>query len=318
MKNQDLFPIDKQGFWKNVVKHIEQIREIRIRVEKPIILYLNQKEVSLDKNGNFLYSINNGYRFHYNELQQLIDFWCMDSRYAFQEEIKKGFLTVKGGHRIGICGEVIYDAMGKLQSIKHISSVNIRIAHEIIDVAKSIMGYINRKDSVANTLIISPPGIGKTTLLRDIVRMLSDGNGEQKGKSVAVVDERGEIAACYQGIPQLNVGLRTDILYGCDKELGMRMLLQSMAPEVIVVDELVSKREKRIIREMMGRGCAVIATMHGENKMDTIKYGKIYEGFQLLVFLYKQNGSVKTKLYQLEEKETCKNYWEQYSLLQDF
>lgn len=318
MKNQDLFPIDKQGFWKNVVKHIEQIREIRIRVEKPIILYLNQKEVSLDKNGNFLYSINNGYRFHYNELQQLIDFWCMDSRYAFQEEIKKGFLTVKGGHRIGICGEVIYDAMGKLQSIKHISSVNIRIAHEIIDAAKSIMEYINRKDSVVNTLIISPPGIGKTTLLRDIVRMLSDGNGEQKGKSVAVVDERGEIAACYQGIPQLNVGLRTDILYGCDKELGMRMLLQSMAPEVIVVDELVSKREKRIIREMMGRGCAVIATMHGENKIDTVKYGNLYEGFQLLVFLYKQNGSVKIKLYQLEEKETCKNYWEQYSLLQDF
>lgn len=318
MKNQDLFPIDKQGFWKNVVKHIEQIREIRIRVEKPIILYLNQKEVSLDKNGNFLYSINNGYRFHYNELQQLIDFWCMDSRYAFQEEIKKGFLTVKGGHRIGICGEVIYDTMGKLQSIKHISSVNIRIAHEIIDAAKSIMEYINRKDSVVNTLIISPPGIGKTTLLRDIVRMLSDGNGEQKGKSVAVVDERGEIAACYQGIPQLNVGLRTDILYGCDKELGMRMLLQSMAPEVIVVDELVSKREKRIIREMMGRGCAVIATMHGENKIDTVKYGNLYEGFQLLVFLYKQNGSVKIKLYQLEEKETCKNYWEQYSLLQDF
>ena len=317
MKKQELFPADQEYFWRNVLKYLNQITEIRIRVEKPVILYLNQKELSLDENGEFLYYIENGYRFTYKEMQKLIDFWCMDSRYAFQEEIKKGYLTIKDGHRIGICGEVVKES-GKLQSIKYISSLNIRIAHEIEGVANSIIEDIYIKDKVANTLIISPPGAGKTTLLRDIVRLLSDGIEGKNGKNVAVVDERGEIAACYQGIPQLKVGSRTDILVGCDKEQGLRMLLQSMAPEVIAVDEIVTEKEQMLIREMMGRGCGVIATMHGEDKIDVRKDKKWYEGFEIIIFLGKDREKFISKVYRLEERERCKNFWEQYLLLRDF
>ena len=317
MEYQYLFPIDKTCFWKNVLKQIDQITEIRIRVYRPILIYLNQKEVSLDTNGEFIYSIEKGYRFEYNDLQKLIDFWCMDSRYAFQEEMKKGFFTMKGGHRIGICGEVVYDAKGNIQAIKYISSINIRIAHEIKGAANPIINYIYEKSKVASTLIISPPGMGKTTLLRDIIRLLSNGTEEKRGKNVALVDERGEIAACYQGVPQLDVGSRTDVLFGCDKENGMKMLLQSMSPEVIAVDELITQKEREMIRQMMGRGCAVIATMHGEDMIHDERYQKWFEGFEILLFLSKQNGVFKTKLYKLEEVEKCKKSWESYLLLPD-
>lgn len=317
MNHHSLFPREKEYFWRNVLKFIDQITEIRIRIQKPIVIYINQKQLSLNDRGEFLYSIENGYQFQYEELQKLIDFWCLDSRYAFQEDIKKGFLTIKGGHRIGICGEVVYENVGKLQSIKYISSINIRIAHEIIGAADSIIKYINTKEKVLNTLIISPPGMGKTTLLRDIIRLLSDGIEGISGKNVAIVDERGEIAACYQGIPQLNVGLRTDILDGCDKEIGIRMLLQSMAPEVIAVDELVTKKEQKYIHQMIGRGCAVIATMHGETIGDDTQYIDWYKGFEILIFLYKQSGNFKTKIYKLEKGSICKNFWESCLLLQD-
>ena len=312
MEYQYLFPIEKTCFWKNVLKHIEQITEIRMRVHKPILIYQGQKELSLDVNGEFIYAIEKGYRFSYNELQSLLDFWCMDSRYAFQDEIKKGFLTIKGGHRIGICGEVVYESKGNIQAIKYISSINIRIAHEIKGIANSIINYIYEKGKVSNTLIISPPGMGKTTLLRDIIRLLSNGIEEKKGKNVALVDERGEIAACYQGVPQLDVGPRTDVLYGCDKDNGMKMLLQSMAPEVIAVDEIVTWNERQLISQMMGRGCAVIATMHGENVLQDKKYTKWFEDFEILLFLSKQNGVFKIKLYKLEEVEKCKKSWEPY------
>ena len=318
MRKMDLFPKGQDGFWKNVEKHIEHITEIRIRVHNPVIIYHNHKEISLDRNGDFLYSVNTGYRFEYMDLQKLVDYWCMDSRYAFQEEIKKGYIAVKGGHRIGICGEVIYDAMGKIQTIKYISSINIRIAHEIKGIADPILKHLYSDGNIRNTLIISPPGMGKTTLLRDMIRLLADGQTKVQGKNVSVVDERGEIAACYQGIPQLDVGSRTDVLYGCDKEKGMRMLLQSMAPEVIAMDELVTKGERKLVRQMMGKGCAVIATMHGEGKIDNKKYRDWFEGFQLIIFLRKCKGKFYTQIYRYEEGKKCKEFWEQYSLLQDF
>ena len=317
MNYQCVFPTEKLCLWRNVLKHIEQITEIRIRIDKPVLIYLNQREVSLDINGEFIYSVEKGYRFEYNELQKLIDFWCMDSRYAFQEELKKGFLTIKGGHRIGICGEVVYESKGNIQSIKYISSINIRIAHEIKGVANPIIKYVYKKENIASTLIISPPGMGKTTLLRDIIRMLSNGNEEKKGKNVALVDERGEIAACYQGIPQLDVGCRTDVLYGCDKENGMKMLLQSMAPEVMAVDEVVTQNDKELISQMMGRGCAVIATMHGEVMINDLRYQEWFKSFEIIIFLSRQNNEFKTKLYKQEEVEKCKSSWESYLLLQD-
>ena len=171
-----IFPVNKESIWKEILNNIEQITEIRIRVGRPILIYWKQREVSIDEEGKFIYVSESGKRFSYKELQKLLDYWCMDSRYAFQNEIKRGFLTIEGGHRIGICGEVISDEEGNIQSIKYISAVNIRIAHEMKGVAGKVMSYIYSRKKVENTLIVSPPGAGKTTLLRDIIRQLSFGD----------------------------------------------------------------------------------------------------------------------------------------------
>lgn len=312
-KYQSIFPANKEKLWLEILKHIEYITEIRIRAGKPILIYMNQREVSIDEDGKIVYVLENGRIFSYKELQEMIDFWCMDSRYAFQDEIKRGFLTIEGGHRIGICGEVVCDREGNIQSIKYISAVNIRISHEMKGVAESVMNYIYSGKKVENTLIVSPPGAGKTTLLRDIIRELSWGNGKRQGVNVGVVDERGEIAACFQGIPQLDIGPRTDILDNCKKAVGMRMLLRSMAPAVIAVDELGSLEEVELIQQMTGNGCAVIATIHGEN-MEEIKQKKILQElweediFKNIVCLSKEKNTFHMKIYQGEEGNLCYSY----------
>lgn len=305
-----IFPLDNQSIWEEVINNMEQITEIRIRADRPILIYLNQREISIDEEGKFIYVSENGKTFSYKELQKLLDFWCMDSRYAFQNEIRRGFLTIQGGHRIGICGEVVSDEEGNIQSIKYISAINIRVAHEVKNVADRIMKYMYIKKRVANTLIISPPGAGKTTLLRDIIRQLSYGNDLYRGINVGVVDERGEIAACFQGIPQLDVGPRTDVLDNCEKAIGMRMLLRSMAPAVIAVDELGSLEEVGLIQQMTGNGCAVIATIHGEN-VEELKQKRILQElweehiFENIVCLYKDKNTFYIKLYQGEDGKLC-------------
>ena len=307
---ESLFPMGNEGIWREIMNHIDIITEIRIRAGKPILIYMNQKEISIDQSGNFIYVPEKGVRFSYYELQKLLDFWCMDSRYAFQNEIKRGFLTIQGGHRIGICGETVLDENGNILSIKYISAINIRIAHEVHHVADQIMKYMYVGRNIENTLIISPPGAGKTTLLRDMIRQLSYGNEIQKGITVGVVDERGEIAACFQGIPQLDVGPRTDILDNCPKSAGMKMMLRAMAPKVIAVDELGSREEAELIQQMIGNGCSIIATMHGDDirELKEKKFMKeIFEDhiFQNIICLSRQRNVFQMELYKGKEGKLC-------------
>ena len=309
-KYNSLFPVYAGSIWEKIIKQIDKISEIRIRVGKPIMIYLNQREVSMDEAGNIVYVSENGKKFSYDELQKLVDFWCRDSRYAFQNEIKRGFLTIEGGHRIGICGEVVEDSDGNVQAIKYISAVNIRIVHEIKGVAKKIMNYLYRGNEIANTLIVSPPGAGKTTLIRDIIRLLSEGNDTVPGVNVGLVDERGEIAGCFQGIPQLDVGIRTDVLDNCKKTVGMRMLLRTMTPEVIAVDELGELEEIKLIRQMTGNGCAVIATIHGNDLEELKKKVFLREIWELQIFkniilLSKDKNGFHMEVYHGEECSLC-------------
>ena len=156
------------------------------------------------------------------------------SMYAYIEQLKQGFLTIRGGHRVGICGTVVMDH-DKVKTIRHISGLNIRIAHEVKGCADTLYSLCTRMGKLIPTLIISPPGCGKTTLLRDMIRKISD-----EGQTVGVVDERSEIGACYQGVAQNDLGIQTDIMDACEKGQGMNMLIRSMAPDVIAVDEIGS------------------------------------------------------------------------------
>nr|MCR4943067.1 stage III sporulation protein AA [Clostridium sp.] len=184
------------------------------------------------------------------------------SLYACEEDIKQGFITIKGGHRIGLAGECVMDN-GSVKTIRNISSLNIRISRQIIGCSKKLIRYIYNNGRVYNTMIISPPKCGKTTVLRDITRVLSNG-----GKKISVIDERSEIAACYMGVPQMDVGIRTDVLDNCLKSQGMIMAIRSLSPEVLICDEIGVANDTQALVMAFNSGVNIIVTLHGENIED--------------------------------------------------
>ena len=191
------------------------------------------------------------------------------SLYAFEDEIRQGFITINGGHRIGITGKVIIQE-DDVKGMKHISYINVRLAHQVKGCADLVLPYLidEGTQGIYHTLIISPPRCGKTTLLRDIIRQISDGSSYLDGMTVGVVDERSEIGACYMGVPQNELGIRTDILDCCPKAKGMMMLIRSMSPQVIAVDEIGSREDLEAINYVISCGCKIIATVHGSSIED--------------------------------------------------
>lgn len=304
------FPLSKRSFWKNIEERIEKTEEIRMRAEKPMIIYGQGEEWYIDKEGRRTGDILRAGKISYAEIQELVDYWCQDSRYAYQKELKNGYLTMKGGHRIGICGEAVISREEKIQTIKHISSLNIRIAHQCKMAGAQVLAHLYNGDRLYNTLIISPPGAGKTTMLRDLVRRISDGSRNALGKTVGLVDERGEIAACFQGIPQLDVGMRTDVLDGCPKAEGMMRLLRSMSPKVIAVDELGSMEEGKALLKMADCGCSILATVHGNN-LEEIEKKKLLrclleeQIFERIMVLERKEGRFLVCLYKRGEEIPC-------------
>ena len=207
---------------------LQEVEEIRLRAGKPAMLSLFRRDLFLGETGLVFNNENKSLTLTIDELADMVFKICENSYYAYQDDINKGFITIRGGHRIGLVGTPVIDS-GKIINIRDISSLNVRIAREIIGFGDGIVKNIfkNSRD-IFNTLIISPPGMGKTTLLRDIIRTVSNGmENIFDGLKVGVVDERGEIAACYRGIPQNDLGCRTDVIHGINKKEGMEILLEA-------------------------------------------------------------------------------------------
>ena len=221
----------------------------------------------MSESGRLLRQAKDGYIITANDVKETLEYISSFSLYAYEDEIRQGFITVQGGHRIGLAGKVILE-QGKVKSVKHISFINIRMSHEKKGCGAGILPYIYENDRICHTLIISPPGCGKTTLLRDIVRLVSNGDEIHPGISVGVVDERSEIGACYLGIPQNDVGMRTDVLDCCPKAEGMLMMIRSMSPIVIAVDEIGKREDIEALAYVMNCGCQIIATVHGSSIED--------------------------------------------------
>lgn len=231
-----------------------QVQEIRLRNGRPVHLLVNGLEKSLAEGGMLTA----------RDMQETMEFVSRFSMYAFEEEIRQGFLTIKGGHRVGIAGKAVL-SQGVIKTIRNISFIHIRIASEYRDCARGLLPYIYENGILKSTLIFSAPGQGKTTLIRDLIRLISNGNPWGRPRTVAVVDERGELAACDQGVPQNDLGEQTDVMDGCPKTLGMRLMLRSMAPSVLVVDEIGGVEDVEAVFEAAGCGCVMLATAHGEN-----------------------------------------------------
>lgn len=241
----------------------DKLQEIRLRIGKPLIIISNNVEWVMSK------------IIEKEEFMETLEYVSNYSLYAFENELKQGFITIEGGHRVGISGQV-YIENGEVKNFKNISSMNIRVSHEILDCANVILPYITKNREVLNTLIISPPRCGKTTLLRDLIRQVSDGNYYVKGCTVGVVDERSELGGCYLGVPQKHLGIRTDILDACPKSKGMMMLVRSMSPNVIAVDELGGAEDVHAMEYAMNCGCKMLATAHGSS-MEEIRKKPLFE-----------------------------------------
>ncbi|MCL1914638.1 MAG: stage III sporulation protein AA [Eubacteriaceae bacterium] len=254
------------------------IEEIRIRAGK-------EMEVVASNQCFYIKEI-----FGQEDILLMLQNGAKQSLYAHAEQLKQGFLTIQGGHRIGVCGRV-HHSNGVIESIDSYSSLNIRVARQILGVSKDFVRLaFNDAHKPCSLLIVSAPGVGKTTLLRDLARVISDG-----GHKVGIVDERGEIAACVQGVPTLEVGMRTDVMDNCPKAVGMRMLIRSMSPELIVTDEIAGDDDQSAVVSAISSGVSVLASAHGSTieELSSRQYlhGIVQNGlFDRIVFMARGQG----------------------------
>jgi len=235
-------------------EYLSKITEIRLRASKPIIVYARKREKILSEKASP------------QLIKKTIELISGYSLYAWEDELRAGFITLPGGCRVGLCGKVVVEDE-KIKTLSNISAINMRIKHEVRGCADIVIKSIK---SIGHTMIISPPGCGKTTLLRDLARQISDG-----GKTVAIADERSEIAGCYMGIPVNDVGIRTDVLDRCPKSAGMVMLLRSMSPEFIIADEIGTEKDIRAIEQIVNAGVKIICTAHGNGIKDIREGNKL-------------------------------------------
>lgn len=282
----ELLPSDLQNY----------IEEIRLRANQPVEIVASQGEGFITKKGILSFNELEGIKISREECQQFLQRISNHSLYALEEELRRGYITIPGGHRVGMAGKVVLDN-GQVAHLTEVTSFNIRIAREKKGVALPLIPFLWDGKRIYNTLIISPPRCGKTTILRDLTRLLSRGVQQYKLPSfkIGLVDERSEIAGCYGGVPQKDVGPKTDVLDGCPKAEGMMMLIRSMSPQILIADEIGRAEDVKAMLEAVHAGVALITTAHGLHMEDiqnrpsfcAILQHKIFDRF---IVLSKRNG----------------------------
>lgn len=299
--------ISLRDILKQEFQTTNSLQELRLRTGQPLSIRENGEEYFITEQGERTKNIQKAWRVTKEEISDTLSFMSDYSFYAFEEEIRQGYLTLTGGCRTGLCGKTVLEH-GMIQSMKHISFLNIRFAHEIIGCADLLMRIIWKEEELLSTLIVSPPMGGKTTMLRDLIRQVSNGNALHNGKTVGVIDERGELAACHMGVPQNDLGIRTDVMDGCPKPEGMTMLVRSMSPEVIAVDEIGTTKDMESMFYAMNCGCSVLATAHGKSLEELKKKPFFAEMikrklFKRYVFLGRKHGiGTVEKVFDEDEK----------------
>lgn len=270
-------------------RRLTELEEIRLKPGCPALCRFRADEAPLPEAGS-----TEPLLVSQAELRQTLLLLADSSLYALEEELRRGYLTLPGGHRAGLCGRAVLER-GAVRTLKEISSINLRLARPVIGAAQPLLPLLlDGEGQLLSTLLVSPPRAGKTTLLRDLARLLADGEGVAPLR-VGLADERSELAAVRQGQPQLPVGLRTDVLDGCPKAEALLMLVRSMSPEVLVTDEIGSEADVRALREAAAAGVRVVASAHGRDEGELAQRpalaGLLAEGaFRRLVILSRRLG----------------------------
>ena len=261
---------------------LDEMEELRLRRGFPMTALFPEGEVETD-----------GPPVVEDDLRQVVENATQASAHTALDRVRQGFVTLRGGHRVGLCGSVV-KREGQIVTLRDISSLSVRVARPVEGQAGELLPRLTERGVFLSTLILAPPGAGKTTLLRDLVRGLSDGDAGPSLR-VGVADERGEIAALWQGEPQLYIGRHTDVIDGCSKAEGLSILIRGMNPQVVAVDEITDPADVQAITEAAGCGVALIATAHGSGREDLTRrpvYRALLKNgiFRRLVVVERQGG----------------------------
>lgn len=253
--------------WQRLAKQLPDCRkaraeELRLRVGRPMTVLMREGEILVSQE-------QPASRVSQTDLELLCDMVTGYSRYAVSDTLAQGYLMAPGGFRIGICGTAVMED-GISRNLRDMSSACIRISREQEGIADTVLPQLQEGEHFCSTVILSPPGLGKTTLLRDMIRRLSDGSEAAAACRVAVVDERGELAGMHRGVPQLAVGCHTDVLDGCPKALGIPILLRAANPQIIAVDEITVREDIHAMAAAANCGVALLATIHAAS-VDELK-----------------------------------------------